>query len=296
MAAKTFCLLSKKGGVGKTTFALNCAHALAFSGFRTLLVDLDAQSNLTKHLLGKTMGEDFHKPDLPDMAKVLLLRRQADTSILETGYPGLSLLAGSPELDDLPLLDQRLTREPARLQSILAPLLPQFDYVLVDCAPALNWLTRMALMATSEVIIPTQPEAYALQGLEDLVPWLDRMTATAQLYRVVINMYRGNTQLHKLLAQRIESAFPGRVATQKVRLTIDFAEAARSGLSIFEHAPASSAALDMYALCFELFGLSAETVLGKIRQRSSASQAIDAVRTNGDGTGAFTVKPEEATP
>jgi len=276
MAAKTYCLLSKKGGVGKTTFALNCAHALAFSGFRTLLVDLDAQSNLTKHLLTKTMGDDFRKTKFNDMSKVLLRRADAAESVLQTGYPRLSLLAGSPELDDLPLLDPKLTREPARLQSILAPLMSEYDYVLIDCAPALNWLTRMALMATSEVIIPTQPEAYALQGLEDLVPWLDRMTATAQLFKVVINMYRGNTQLHKLLSERIETNYPGRVARQKVRLTIDFAEAARLGLSVFEHAPASSSALDMYALCFELFGLSAENVQGRMRERSAAPAAVEA--------------------
>ena len=105
------------------------------------------------------------------------------------------------------------------------------------------------------------------------MPWLDRMTATAQLFRVVINMYRGNTQLHKMLSERIEANYPGRVARQKVRLTIDFAEAARLGLSVFEHAPASSSALDMYALCFELFGLSAETVHSKIRERISAPVA-----------------------
>ncbi len=270
MAAKTYCLLSKKGGVGKTTFALNCAHALAFSGFRTLLVDLDAQSNLTKHLLSKTRGEDFRKDGLPDISKVLLMRLEASECVVETGYPGLFLIAGSTEMDDLPLLDPRLTREPKRLQTQLAPLMDQFDYILIDCAPSLNWLTRMALMATAEVIVPTQPEAYAIQGLEDLVPWLDKMTATAQLFRIVINMYRGNTQIHKLLADRVSSNYPGRVARQKVRLTIDFAEAARQGLSVFEHAPASSSALDMYALCFELFGLSGESVAKRMRATSSA--------------------------
>jgi len=269
MTAKTYCLLSKKGGVGKTTFALNCAHALAFSGFKILLVDLDAQSNLTKHLLSKTRGEDFRKDGLNDMSKVLLLRRTAEESVMETGYPGLFLLAGSTELDDLTLLDQRLTREPKRMETILAPLMDQYDYIIVDCAPALNWLTRMALMATKEVIVPTQPEAYALQGLEDLVPWLDRMTATAQLFKIVINMYRGNTQLHRLLADRIKTNYPGRVAKQKVRLTIDFAEAARIGLSVFEHAPASSSAMDMYALCFELFGLSADSVAKRMKEIAS---------------------------
>jgi chromosome partitioning protein len=145
--------------------------------------------------------------------------------------------------------------------------------VLVDCPPVLNWLTRMALMATEKVIIPTQPEAYALQGLEDLVPWLDKMTASAQLYKIVINMYRANTQLHQALAASIEQAYPGRVARQRVRLTIDLAEAARAGLSVFEHAPASLAAVDLYALCFELFGLSAETVRDRMKQRTTSSTA-----------------------
>jgi chromosome partitioning protein len=272
--AGTFCLLSKKGGVGKTTFTLNCAHALAFSGFRVLLIDLDAQSNLTKHLLGRNQPGGFvRRPDLPDISKVLTSRVSATAACLETGYAGLHLLPGSPDLDDLPLLNPRLGREPSRLRSLLSPLYPHYDYVLVDCPPVLNWLTRMALMATEKVIIPTQPEAYALQGLEDLVPWLDKMTASAQLYKIVINMYRANTQLHQALAASIEQAYPGRVARQRVRLTIDLAEAARAGLSVFEHAPASLAAVDLYALCFELFGLSAETVRDRMKQRTTSSTA-----------------------
>ena len=268
--AGTFCLLSKKGGVGKTTFTLNCAHALAFSGFRVLLVDLDAQSNLTKHLLGKNRPEGFQRgPDFPDISKVLTARHSAASAIVETGYAGLHLLPGSPDLDDLPLLNPRLGREPSRLRSLLAPLYPHYDYVLVDCPPVLNWLTRMALMATEKVIIPTQPEAYALQGLQDLVPWLDKMSATAQLYKIVINMYRANTQLHQALAAQIEQAYPGRVARQRVRLTIDLAEAARAGLSVFEHAPTSLAAMDLYALCFELFGLSAEKVRDRMKERAN---------------------------
>jgi chromosome partitioning protein len=264
---KGYSFLSKKGGVGKTTLAINCAHALAFSGFRTLLVDLDSQSNLSKHLLARA-GEEVRK-GVPDIAKILLRRADPLDSRLETGWEGLHLLAGSVELEDLPMFDPKLTREPARLRQVLEPLFPEYDYILVDCPPALNWITRMALMATSQVVVPTQPEAYALQGLEDLVPWLDKMTATAQLFRIVINMHRSQTQLHQTLAGQIEAAYPGRVARQKIRLTIDLAEAARAGLSVFEHAPASSAAQDLYALCFELFGLSSESVRNRIRSRVS---------------------------
>jgi len=266
--AKGFSFLSKKGGVGKTTLAINCAHALAFSGYRTLLVDLDSQSNLSKHLMARA-GEDFRKSGTPDIAKILLRRADPLDSRLETGWEGLHLLTGSVELEDLPMFDPKLTREPARLRQVLEPLFPEYDYILIDCPPALNWITRMALMATSQVVVPTQPEAYALQGLEDLVPWLDKMTATAQLFKIVINMHRSQTQLHQSLAAKIEAAYPERVARQKIRLTIDLAEAARAGLSVFEYAPASSAAQDLYALCFELFGLSPESVREKIRGRLS---------------------------
>ncbi len=269
---KAYSLLSKKGGVGKTTFTLNCAHALAFSGFRVLLVDLDAQSNLTRHLLGKgSDGPLPPDPDRPDIGKLLQQRCEPADACLETGYDGLHLIAGSTALDDLLLLNPRLAREPSRLRALLTPLYPHYDYVLVDCPPVLNWLTRMALMAAGDVIVPTQPEAYALQGLGDLVPWLDKMSATARLYRIVINMYRANTQLHQALAAQIEAAYPGRVAKQRVRLTIDLAEAARAGLSVFEHAPTSLAALDMFALCFELFDLSPESIRARMTERRERS-------------------------
>jgi chromosome partitioning protein len=269
---RAFSFLSKKGGVGKTTFTLNCAHALAFSGYRVLLVDLDAQSNLTKHLLHKGGDGAFPRDAArPDVSKLLQQRVSGEEACLDTGYPGLHLVAGSPDLDDLLLLNPRLAREPSRLRAMLSPLYPRYDYVLIDCPPVLNWLTRMALMAAGDVIVPTQPEAYALQGLDDLVPWLDKMTATAQLYRIVINMYRSNTQLHQALAARIEQAYPGRVARQRVRLTIDLAEAARAGLSVFESAPASLAAIDLYALCFELFGLSADGIRERMKARVGGS-------------------------
>lgn len=257
--AKTFCFLSKKGGVGKTTFTLNCAHALAFSGYRTLLVDIDGQANLTRHLLGAYLNTPEAK-DWPDMAGVLLQRIPAEEALLATGYENLDLLAGSTTLDDLPTLDARLIREPSRLKTLFQSLHSQYDFILIDCPPTLNWLTRMVLFASDAVVVPVQAEAYAMQGLRDLVPMLDRMTQSAQLYRVVINMVRGNTGLHQQVAKEIEAEFPGRVAKQKVRLTIQLAEAAQRGLSIFEYAPTSTGAVDMYALCFELFELSADRI------------------------------------
>lgn len=263
---KSFSFLSKKGGVGKTTFCLNCAHALAFSSFRTLLVDMDGQANLTRHLLRGPVAAD-----LPDISKALLRRCAPQEAILTTGYDNLDLLAGSTSLDDLPILDPRLMREPARFKLILNELAPDYDFILVDCPPIVNWLTRMVLFAVQGVVVPIQAEPYALQGLQDLVPMLDKLTATAQLHKIVVNMFRSNTQLHQNILKEIAEAFPGRLAKQTVRQTIQLAEAARAGLSIFEYAPASIGALDLYALCFELFNLSPDQVKAQVAARSAAS-------------------------
>jgi chromosome partitioning protein len=270
--AKCYAFLSKKGGVGKTTFTLNCAHALAFSGYKTLLVDIDGQANLSRHLLGKHL-DSTEAASWPDMAKVLTGRTPAPEAVIETGYENLDLIAGSTTLDDLPTLDPRVLREPARLKQALDPLQGAYDFILFDCPPSVNWLTRMVLVTCESVIVPVQAEPYALQGLRDLIPMLDRMTATAQLFRIVINMYRQNTGLHQTVLREIEQEYPGRVARQKVRLTIQLAEAAREGLSVFEYAPACTGALDLYALCFELFKISPEQVKAHAQGRSAAMHA-----------------------
>ncbi len=297
---RSFCFLSKKGGVGKTTFSLNCAHALAFSRFRTLLVDMDGQANLTRHLLkgagnpGDTPAPGSAVPaGFPDISQVLLKRCAPHEAILTTGYENLDLLAGSTSLDDLPILDARLIREPARFKLILQELAPDYDFILVDCPPIVNWLTRMVLFAVEGVIVPIQAEPYALQGLQDLIPMLDKMTATAQLYKIVVNMYRSNTQLHQNILREIGEEFPGRIAKQTVRQTIQLAEAAREGLSIFEYAPASIGALDLYALCWELFELSPEKVKSNIRSRGRESGAA---QTDGTGPDAGSGRPMEISP
>ncbi len=270
---KSFAFLSKKGGVGKTTFTLNCAHALAFSQYKTLLIDLDGQANLTKHLLGN-VDKDAEGNPFPDISKVLMRRIPMAEAIISTGYENLDLIPGSTGLEDLPILDGKAIREPSRLKALLAEMEgmgEEYDFILIDCPPAVNWLTRMALYATTAVIVPIQAEPYALQGLQDLIPMLDKMTTTSQLYKIVINMFRANTQLHQTICKEILQAYPGRVADQKVRLTIQLAEAAKEGLSIFEYAPASIGALDLYALCFELFDLSPEKIRSHVKAKSTAA-------------------------
>ncbi len=254
---KAYCFLSKKGGVGKTTLTLNCAHALAFSGFRTLLVDADGQANLSRQFFDVKAEAGAGRGDITGL---LMGRAAADEVIRPTHYENLDLICGSVNLEDLPLLDPKIIREPARLKNALQSVLDDYDFVLFDCPPAWNWLSRLVLYSSEAAVVPVQAEPFAVQGLRDLALMLSRMSATAQLYRIVINMYRSNTQLHQAILQEIETEFPGKVARQKIRLTIQLAEAAHAGRSVFEYAPASIGALDLYSLCFELFQLSPERV------------------------------------
>ncbi len=269
---KSYCFLSKKGGVGKTTLTLNCAHALAFSGFRTLLVDADGQANLSRQFFDvKPQG---NVGESGDITHLLLGRVEVDKIIRPTHYENLDLICGSVSLEDLPLLDAKIIREPARLKNALQSVLADYDFVLFDCPPAWNWISRLVLFSSDAAVVPVQAEPFALQGLRDLAHMLGRMTATAQLHKIVINMYRANTQLHQTILKEISEEFPGKVAKQRVRLTIQLAEAANEGRSVFEYAPASIGALDLYSLCFELFQLSPERVRAAAESLKGEPQAL----------------------
>jgi cellulose biosynthesis protein BcsQ len=140
----------------------------------------------------------------------------------------------------------------------------------------------MVLFAVEGVIVPIQAEPYALQGLQDLVPMLDKMSATAQLYKIVVNMYRANTQLHQNILKEISDEFPGRIAKQTIRQTIQLAEAAREGLSIFEYAPASiGLSPDKVKLNVRARNVKPESDSGEAGQAEAAEEPEPVIETAG---------------
>ncbi len=244
---KKYCIYSNKGGVGKTTLTISMAHALVLAGSRVCLIDLDSQSNLSRHLGCKAA------PTL-SIQDVLRERCEVEDVITSTAIDGLSLVPGNQELDNLPLLYPKIMRQPNVLRTKIAGM-QGFDYIFIDCPASFNWITRLALYAAGELLVPVQAEPYALQGLGDLAGSLQRMQAIARIHKIIINMYRSHTQLHSSISRTIEHLYPGIVARQKVRQNIQLGEAAAGGSSIFTYAPTSAGAMDIFALCYELFDM-----------------------------------------
>ena len=151
---RTLCVANQKGGVGKTTTAVNLAGGLARAGCHTLLVDLDPQCNATTGLGQKPTG--CH----PLVAGMPI--RQAT---VPTGIPGLELLPGSRSFRDVELLTRDDRSTAARLREHLALGFGSYDFVLIDCPPSLGPLTKTALASSSEVLMPIQCEYFAMEGL-----------------------------------------------------------------------------------------------------------------------------------
>jgi chromosome partitioning protein len=244
-------MVNQKGGVGKTTTAINLGAYLAKLNQRVLIVDLDPQANATSCL-----GVDKHSVKHGTYEAMLEMAPAANSLLVNTSMK-LTLLPSSPALAgaEVELVDEN-ERE-LTLKKAIAPLLERFDYILIDCPPSLSLLTVNGLMAAKDgVIIPVQCEYLALEGVGQLMETLQRIRQSLfpalKVRGVVMTMYESRAHLSLDVVSEIRKHFPHQVFSAIVPRSIRLAEAPSYGLPISMYAPSSTGAQAYSALAKEL--------------------------------------------
>jgi chromosome partitioning protein len=240
-------VVNQKGGVGKTTTAVNLGAALARAGHSTLLVDLDPQGNATSGL-GVPLE---HRT--PGTYEVLRGDVPADGALQPTTQAGYNVLPSTPgAMVELLTVDRR----EFRLRDALAPLRAHFRYIVIDAPPSLGILTMNALVAADRVLIPVQSEYYALEGLGQLLQTIqlvrERLHADLDILGAVVTMFDKRIRIARDVVRDIREHFPGRVFDTIIPRNVRLAEAPSHGRSIFEYDERSPAAAAFFAFANEV--------------------------------------------
>ena len=232
---RVYALSNQKGGVGKTTTAINLAAYLGRAGRRVLLVDMDPQANATSGL-----GYDKRSGN-PSIYDAIVAGRPVAEVIARTENPGLDLLPSTIQLAGAEIeLVGVLARE-TRLKRTLAPALESYDYVLIDCPPSLGLLTVNALTAADGALIPVQCEYLALEGLGQLISTIDlirdSLNARLRVAGVVMTMYDARTNLSQGVVEEVRQHFPTLTFATIIPRNVRLGEAPSFGVPVIHHDP-----------------------------------------------------------
>lgn len=248
---KIISFVNQKGGVAKTTSALNVGAALAMAGKSVLLIDLDPQGSLSKCAGFRSLDDDpttyeVIKGDADINQAIKTKQAVAPYDILPTD---IRMSGAEIELISVPGRD-------TLLREALDGLKKPYDYVLIDCSPSLNILTLMALTASNSVIIPVAAQYMPLDGMAQLLPTVElvkkRLNKGLKIGGVIVTMYDSRRSLDKGIIEAVKAKFPTEVFSTVVRNNSKLAEAPTYGKDIFEYAPKSSGAEAYRAIAQEI--------------------------------------------
>jgi chromosome partitioning protein len=252
----TVSIANEKGGVAKTTTTISLGACLADSGYKVLLVDLDAQANLSLAL-----GVECSRSQ-PNIAKVLLEGMPLSCTVQETVVWGLSLI---PAAADVGLVERFLPAR-AEYERVLSTALQEpgldFDYILLDCPPFLGAVTYNAMVASDLLIMPTQAEYFSINALRSMMSMVRRVRTqgNARLtYRLLLTMFDRRNRIHRTLSEQLRTTFGSGVLETIIETDTRLRESAIAGLPIIYHAPKSRSSLQYRALAQEILTYVKET-------------------------------------
>ena len=255
--ARVLAIVNQKGGVGKTTTAINLAAALALRGLSVLLIDSDPQANTTGGLGFRRQKDD--EPQRLSIYDVLLGGSTLAEATLATDIPTLALIPGSKNLIGANIELVTVHRREYRLREALAPVLTQYAYILLDCPPALDLLTLNALVAADGLLVPLQAEYFALEGVSELISTLDRVAQAFNpglgLEGVLLTMYDDRTNLAQQVTQNLQDFFGEKLLRTTIPRNIRLAEAPSHGLPVALYDPRSRGAEAYTELAKEIIAL-----------------------------------------
>ena len=248
--SRVFAITNQKGGVGKTTTAINLAAALAANDFRVLVIDSDPQGNATT---GLGVTKNTNRPSLYD---VLLADAVAKDAIVATEFEGLHLISADKNLvsANLELVD--LTNREFRLRERIAAIRDDYRFILIDCPPALDLLTLNALIAADSVLVPIQCEFFALEGISELMDTIERIRQGFQhplaVEGILLTLFDDRNNLTRQVAADLTEFFGELVFKTVIPRSIRLAEAPSFGKPILAYDPRSRGAESYIKLAKEI--------------------------------------------